>query len=550
MRRALLLIPAAAVASLPALADEGMWTFDNFPRDAREEAATASASARTGWTACASRRCASRAGAPARFVSPNGLVLTNHHCVRDCLQQTLDRGAGRAGDRLPRRAAGAEEERCAAEQISVLTRLEDVTAQVDRERRRCRRARRPTRSARRSSRASSRPARRGIAAGRTRIPARRSRSTVAGSISSITTSATTTCAWSLAPETEVAFFGGDVDNFEFPRWNLDFGLLRVYEDGKPAATPNFLRCAPRRRGRGRARVRGRAPRQHAAAEDRGAAALRSATCVLNHWLLRAAELRGRYLQFATQGAEPARIVEENLFSLENVAQGAPQPDERAARRGLSRDQVRRKSRPCATPSAADPATASPTPAPGATSRRRSTRYRGFFDRHTFLELGAALQGDLANYARMLVRAAAEREKPNESRQREYTEAALPLLRQQILAPAPVYPDLEILRLTFSLEKMVEFLGVDDPAVRLALGRDSPRNLATRLVRETKLGDPAFREQLWNGGPRGAREIRRSADRAGAAPGARRRNRCASATRTRSRRRSGVARNRSPGRGSR
>ena len=299
-----------------------------------------------------------------------------------------------------------------------------------------------------------------------------------------------------APENEVAFFGGDVDNFEFPRWNLDFGLLRVYEDGKPAATPDFLHCPPRRRRRRRARIRDRPSRQHAAPRYSRAAALRARPGAQSLAAARAGDARPLpAIRDPRRGARAHRREESVLRRKQ--PEGPPQPDERAARRGLSRNQGQEEQalRNAVT---ADPRLKSYASAWSDIEKALDV-YRNFYDRHVFIELGAALQGDLANYARTLVRAAVEREKPNESRQREYTEAALPLLRQQTLAPQPVYPDLEILRLTYSLEKMAEFLGVDDPTVHLALGRDSPRNLATRLVRETKLGDAAFREQLWNGG---------------------------------------------------
>src|SRR5262249_43465235 len=107
--------------------------------------------------------------------------------------------------------------------------------------------------------------------------------------------------------------------------------------------------------------------------------------------------------------------------------------------------------------------------------------------------------DLYNDAVILVRAAAERAKPNESRLREYTDNALPRLRQRLLAPDPRYPDIEELGLSFSLERMREYLGPDDPFVHLALGRESPDSLAARLVRGTRLGDAAERRRLWDGG---------------------------------------------------
>jgi hypothetical protein len=299
-----------------------------------------------------------------------------------------------------------------------------------------------------------------------------------------------------APEMDIAFFGGDVDNFEFPRWNLDFALMRVYENGKPAATPEYLRV--RRAGAAAGEAVFVAGHPGSTQRLDTVAQLRfQRDLVLNHWLLRASEIRGRYLQFAAEGPEAARTVEKNLFNVENSLKVRRNQmnvllDENFLAGKAKEEQALRSA------VAADPKLKAYVSA-WSDIEKALDGYRGFYDRHTFLELGAGLQGDLGYYARVLVRAAVEREKPNESRQREYTEAALPQLRQQVLAPAPVYPDVEILRLTFSLEKLVEFLGVDDPAVRLVLGRDSPRNLATRLVRETKLGDAGYREQLWDGG---------------------------------------------------
>ncbi len=111
----------------------------------------------------------------------------------------------------------------------------------------------------------------------------------------------------------------------------------------------------------------------------------------------------------------------------------------------------------------------------------------------------AFHGRLFNSARTLVRVAAEREKPNEERLREYTESALPQLQQVTLAARPVYPDLEEVGLSFSLEKLREFLGPDDPSVKLVLGTESPDSLAHALVSGSRLGDPEVRKVLWEGG---------------------------------------------------
>ena len=99
----------------------------------------------------------------------------------------------------------------------------------------------------------------------------------------------------------------------------------------------------------------------------------------------------------------------------------------------------------------------------------------------------------------LVMAAAERTKPNAERLPGYTESALPLTEKRLLDAAPVYPWLDELQLEWSLSKAREYLGADDPDTKLLLGKESPEDLARRLVSGTKLADPAFRKQLWEGG---------------------------------------------------
>jgi hypothetical protein len=134
--------------------------------------------------------------------------------------------------------------------------------------------------------------------------------------------------------------------------------------------------------------------------------------------------------------------------------------------------------------------------------------RGIGERYAYLELGRGFtndpsrlgrKGELFGHARTLVRAAEERGKPLETRFREYRESALPAVQQQLFSTAPVHDDLEIESLTFGLTKLREVLGADDPVVRKVLGQESPEELATRLVHETKLKDVETRKALWEGG---------------------------------------------------
>jgi hypothetical protein len=149
--------------------------------------------------------------------------------------------------------------------------------------------------------------------------------------------------------------------------------------------------------------------------------------------------------------------------------------------------------------AADPQLAAATGDPWADIARARQRLHELYLPYTYLEQGAGFNSHLFNYARTLVRAAAERPKPNTERLLEYRDAALPRVQQRLLAPVPAYPELEKLTLSFSLERMREWLGPDAPVVRQLLVKDSPDTLAARVVDGTHLADPQVRKQLWEGG---------------------------------------------------
>jgi hypothetical protein len=137
--------------------------------------------------------------------------------------------------------------------------------------------------------------------------------------------------------------------------------------------------------------------------------------------------------------------------------------------------------------------------PWAEITRAEAVKRGLYLPYINIEQGAGFQGRLVTYARALVRGAEERPKPNSERFREFTDAALKRIEQQLGAGVPIYPELEVLRLTFGFERMREWLGPDHPMVRQLLSKESPAELARRVVTGTKLADPAARMALWEGG---------------------------------------------------
>src|SRR5690606_4854733 len=125
--------------------------------------------------------------------------------------------------------------------------------------------------------------------------------------------------------------------------------------------------------------------------------------------------------------------------------------------------------------------------------------RDIQDQYAYVEGGRGFYSRLYAYAKMLVRGADERGKPDAERLREYTDARLPALTQRLFSSAPIYPEFEKVKVGWSLTKLRENLGTNDPFVKKVLGRESPEALARRLVEGTKLGDPAVRKALWEGG---------------------------------------------------
>src|SRR5262249_44892972 len=117
-------------------------------------------------------------------------------------------------------------------------------------------------------------------------------------------------------------------------------------------------------------------------------------------------------------------------------------------------------------------------------------------RYQLIERRRGFASDYFAHARTLVRGADERRKPNAERLREFSDARLPAVTQELFSTAPIYPDLEKVQLAWSLSKLREWLGTDDTFVKQVLGKESPQALAEKWVDATKLGDAALRKALW------------------------------------------------------
>lgn len=472
-------------AATSANAEEGMWTFDNFPADRmRAEMDWAPDQA---WLDRAMVGTARLPGCSASNVSEAGLVLTNHHCVISCVTSlsTVEANYIEHGFMAQTRE---EELRCAGMTIDVLASITDVTGNIET--------------------ATAGVAPEGFA---------RARDAEIARLTSECTSARERCEvvtlyqggryglyryhtfsdvrLAFAPEHNMASFGADEDNFNFPRYCLDFALLRLYENGAPAATPNHLdmRFTPIAENEivlitGNP---GRTSRLRTSAE------LAFERDVNLPWQIASlTDLHGRLLAYAALGPEQARVASGMLQDVENSVKGL------AGRRQALADpagfahveareadlQTRVRRNRAATRDAGD--------AWGEITRAE-TAYRGMFYQYQYLELRAGERSQLFAWARDLVRGAAEREKPDAERLTRYTEARLPAIARNVRSRREVTPGFEALHLAFWLTKLREHLGAD-PAVRHVLGDETPEALAQRLA-SSRLIDPAYRAELWAGG---------------------------------------------------
>ena len=480
--RALAFLTAVSLPVSIARADEGMWTFDAFP--------AAKMRAEYGWAPDQAwldkvRSAAVRltGGCSASFVSGSGLILTNHHCVAHCVEEhsTGDNNILKNGFTARTRE---EEKMCAGQQAEVVTSIADVTPRIK--------------------------AAIGSATGEAAVKAR---SAIVAQLESqgCPDTAKTRCqvvslygggqyklytyrkysdvrlVW--APEAQAAQFGGDPDNFNFPRYSLDASFLRAYEDGRPVATPQHLDWSPRAPVDGESTfvVGNPGSTQRLFTSDQIAFQREVALPIT---LATYSELRGRLISAMESSPAKEREAAETLGSIENslkVYIGRVKALNDPAFTGkLAAAEAELKAR-----SAGNAAIGNPW---GDVAKAMRS-YREFYiaDRYSLP------QGDLFGYAMTLVRAAAERGKPNAERFPGYSDSALPLVEKRLLDEKPIYPWLDQLFMEWSLSKSREYLGADDPQTKLLLGKESPEGLAARLVAGTRLADPAVRKALWDGG---------------------------------------------------
>ncbi|QTN19274.1 S46 family peptidase [Brevundimonas sp. AJA228-03] len=491
-----LAIAAIGFQPTPARADEGMWTFDNFPI-ARANATLGTAIDQA-WLDRVRLSSVRFGGCSAGIVSGEGLVMTNNHCVATCVANlsTQARNYAETGF-TPRNRE--EEQTCPGGTAEVLTDISDVTGRV-----------------------------RAAAAGRTGLAFNQARDAEIGRIEQEACGAATDkrcqvvslyrggqfklytykkytdVRLAFAPEDRAATFGGDLDNFSFPRFAIDAAFIRLYENGAPAPTPTHFTWNADKPVEGTPVFVSGSPgaTQRLLTMDQ-LATVRDVVLPMDQLI--ASELRGRLIRFSEESEANAFIAMDPIVGLENTykrglgrMRALTDPAFMATRAEGEADFRRRvASNAALTQRAADPWGALSTVQPIA---------RELYPAMALLEGGTGIGttsvaggSQLFAWARTLVRGAQERAKPSAERLPEYGDARLSSVQSALFAERPTYPALEQVRMEWWLSKTREWLTVDHPAVRGLLGRESPEQLSARLVEGTTLADPEVRRALWEGG---------------------------------------------------
>jgi len=471
-----------------AQAEEGMWTFNNFPsKTVGEKYGFTPTQAWLDHIRAASLRVAE--GCSASFITPQGLVMTNYHCVIDCVKALSTPQQDFVNSGFVAHTS-AEERKCPEFELDQLTEIKDVTADVH----------------------GALAGKSGEAANAALRAERAKLEQSCGSDSKVRCDVVSLYHGGIynlyryrrfddvrlvfSPEFDAGFFGGDPDNFNFPRFDFDLGLVRVYENGQPVSTPEYLHWSKN----------GSKDNELVFVSGNPGGTSRQLTVSqleferdkdLPSLIPIISEYRGALEQFVASGPEQAREANERLFFTENsfkVFYGRQQALMDPQFFSLkSKEEKQLRDAVASHPELADQAKAWDDLA------RIQVERAKLFTPHTEMDANRFFSSGLLDDAITLVRIPVERAKPNGERLPEFTDQGLVEIKQELLAPTPVHKDIEELRLRLAFSLAQRNLGADDAFVRKMLGNESPAQLAHRLVTETHLDDVAVREELFNGG---------------------------------------------------
>ncbi len=473
-----------------------MWTFNGFP--------TAKVAKSYGFTASkewldhvrlSSARLAG--GCSASFVSADGLVMTNHHCAHSCIEQLSKAGKDFVASGFYAKNQ-TDEVKCPEIEVNRLTDISDVTDRINH-----------------------------VTTG---LEGKKFNDALKGEMSKIEKECsagndTVRCdvvtlyhgghydlykyqrfqdvRLVFAPEFAAAFFGGDPDNFMFPRYDFDISFLRVYEQGKPLKNDNFFKWSEKPAQENDLTFvtghPGRTSRLLTIAELQ----FQRDTSLIQ-FLINGSELRGLLTEFATKGPEQKRISEAKLFGVENSLKAVK------GKLAALQDPVFFQKKVNAENTLKKKVNANPKLKKAYGSAwdeiaRAEKSYGEIYIPLTYLENNRNLNSRLFAAAKTLVRASEELPKPNEKRFREFADSNLPQIKQDLFSTAPIYNELEVTMLTFSLTKLREALTPDHPFVKKLFGKKSPHDIADSLVKGTHLNEVETRKALFEGGKKAISE---------------------------------------------
>jgi len=487
------LVISVAATALHAAADEGMWLPNRLPTKQLKEKYGFEPSAE--WVEHVQRSCVRfGSGGSGSIVSADGLVMTNHHVGSDDLEKlsTPQRDLLKTGFLAKTRA---EELKCADLELNCLWSIEDVTERVNA----------------------------GVKSGTSAADAWQERLKAIAQIEKESQDKTglksqvvtlylggryhlyryrryTDVRLVFAPEQQIAFFGGDTDNFEYPRFNLDCCFFRIYENDKPLKSEHYLKWNPAGAKEGDlVFIVGHPARTQRAVTAEHAGFLRD-----GFYTGRLEALWRREVQLMSYGARSSeweRQSHGDLFGVQNSRKAitgivTALQDPRFIQRKADEH---RKLRDAVD---AKPEWASKWGSAWDEVAAAEATYGRLYDRFSLFEArggGVLSYSDMMRGARTLVRLAEEKSKPNDERLEGFRETDLESLYLQLYSPAPIYEDFEIDRLASGISLAVERLGGNDPTVVKLLAGRAPRELAEQAVRGTKLKEVAERRRLAEGG---------------------------------------------------